>query len=360
MMQKQKGILVGFDDKGRGISLPSKVRNPSALFTGTTGAGKSTLIFQTAGELVRNGDTVFILDASNSFLPSQLHPSLLKEYKDFLVRYDIKQDGVPMSLWPIHQSGIEQRDDDVDAVMDILTTAASFGSRQTDKLRSGVDDAYPHRFKNSNQLGFLAECISQRLSENDSAAIIGKLHYLLRRTVTSPHLTLKTGRINVLDANGFSSSAQPQVMDLLLGMLWQNCQTAVIEPDRTIYILLDELHRLSFNLRKSPLAQILREGRKYHVGVLASTQTLLTFTKEQNALLNQAATKFYGVQTSEEAWNIANRLDPRLDRNIMARQLMSLHRGQFLMLGTKFVGNTLTEDPIIINNDLSNYICKEV
>ncbi len=351
------GIPVGTDKKNKTVRIPANPRNLICVIVGDSGCGKTTLVSNIAGSVVAGGDTVVIIDGSGSYTDSEIHPCLRQKYFKYLRRVDIKKEGIPLPIWPYHapDSG-DYREEDVDVVLDILTQTVTLGPIQKMQLRRCLEHAYDHRIYMEDHMRQIDFSIENCLMEKEAAPIINKLHYLLKRVRVNPTLGLWKGAVNILDVNEYSVNAQPQVMDLILAILWQNCQTIDPKENGRLYIALDELHRVNFSTKgATPLSSIIREGRKYGVGLILSTQTLQTFTKQQNALLNQAATKLFGVHATEEALFVA-KLVGNSDRQVkdLAVRLKTLRRGEFLMAGDKFIEMDCENTPIIITNNITS------
>ena len=114
-------------------------------------------------------------------------------------------------------------------------------------------------------------------------------------------------------------------------------------------LVLDEIQALS--LRKgSAFSAMLREGRRYGLGVLAATQFISAYDKEELEALMQAG-HFIIFKPSVNDIAFSARMIDRNDMDTWKRILSRLQRGQAVLVGSYTVNarKSTADSPIICN-----------
>lgn len=92
--------------------------------------------------------------------------------------------------------------------------------------------------------------------------------------------------INILQISGFSHKCRKFLTNFILELLWH--ETRMSRSKRRFQtVVLDEIQFLSLN-EDSAFSAMLREGRKYNLGVIAATQFLSAYEKAEIETLMQA------------------------------------------------------------------------
>jgi len=128
----------------------------------------------------------------------------------------------------------------------------------------------------------------------------------------------------VLQLGGLEDSVQRAVTEFLLWNLYRYIESQGPCPLR-IFVILDEAHRLAFS-QGAPVERILREGRKFGMGLILASQQPEDFN---SVAFGNTATKL-AFQTVDTSGRVARQLSRKLsqdNRVEVARNLSSLPRG---------------------------------
>lgn len=155
-------------------------------------------------------------------------------------------------------------------------------------------------------------------------------------------MALECRKTYLLDLSGFSMSVQKRLTPYILALLWKHIQS--IKTATPIFIVCDEFQNIGIS-DYSPLAQILREDRKFALSLLLATQSINSFEHDAITLLQQAATKLYFKPIESE-------LDETI-RNIGITDhatgyslLKGLQQGECIATGNFSVGSIQTNCPL--------------
>lgn len=145
----------------------------------------------------------------------------------------------------------------------------------------------------------------------------------------------------------YSMKERIVLVEIILSLLWRG----IVEYRKsdTDYVVLDEFQHISLKLG-SPLANILRMGRKKELSVILGTQFISSLPKKELNTIKQAGTAFYFRPTDNEITKIAKEIDYNNYKKWI-RKLSSLNRGKAVMKGCY----TVNENGIKWN---STIICK--
>ena len=112
-----------------------------------------------------------------------------------------------------------------------------------------------------------------------------------------------------------------------------------------LVLILDEVQKLGTGA-KDILPKLLREGRKFGISLMMATQLLNNYDGAKRSLFEQAATTLAFQQDGAAADLITK--DKALAKNQKDR-LCSLSRGTCLAIGRLFLGNMVSNQPILLN-----------
>jgi DNA phosphorothioation-dependent restriction protein DptH len=291
-------ILLG-DDIGSGEVVywnPEPDRgapNPHVLIVGESGHGKTYTASCLVAELVQIGIPSIIFDYGQGF--SLKHAS--EQFRDWAhaVELEINRDGIalnPLEILPADLHGpatVAQRVADT-----MLRVYPRMGVQQHALVRRAVLEvlsevgitqhdrsswkAKPPTFRNlERKLNDYASSshVTNRRVAASAASHVSALFVFDTFRSTGPKLSWsdlldKPNQVWIIQIGGLESSVEQAVTEFLLWSFVRFMEAQGPGPLRC-FIVLDEAHRLSF-ATGSPVEKLLREGRKFGVGVLLSSQ----------------------------------------------------------------------------------------
>lgn len=306
-----------------------------------SGFGKTYAMQRLEENLALAGAEIIVLNYNSTHTRFQTDEAV--------IHWDVSKKGLPFPLFSAFKRPDGSREDLFDVSESIVGV---FGS------------VYPLQ---SRQRAALRSAVRKTLERNGSQADFSKLAFYLENTGEEVPLSvfekyaplfekikftrlkgnlLESGKILVLDMDKFTSQLQCFASELILAVLWRWFQLWGQYAKRPLYVVCDECQNLTFK-KNSVLSQILREGRKFNMAVLLATQSLTTFSKEQVAVIMQAATQLYFHPAPSEARALA-RLTGAEDVREMEKKLMGLRRGECIAVGRFQVGSMVVEHPVKI------------
>ena len=141
------------------------------------------------------------------------------------------------------------------------------------------------------------------------------------------------GRTYIVQLKGLEHQLEKVVTELLLWNLMGYIESLGQGPLRCI-VLLDEAHRLSFSAQ-SPIEKMLREGRKFGMGVILASQQPEDFSP---VAFSNTATKLI-LNISDDKGTVIRQLARKAKVGTtlanLAKQLSTLTRGQAIFISGK-------------------------
>ncbi len=312
-------ILLGFDIETREPTYwnPDPATgsvNPHVLILGESGFGKTYTICCLLGELARRGIRSIVFDYGQGFslesAPEQFvqwaHP----------IEIQASRDGInvnPLQIFPTDILGpvnVAQR------VADTFSRVyTKIGVQQHAVLRQAILDSFEdvgivreNESTWSNSLP-LFECIREKLEtiatnplhpQNSVAATVGShistmfVFNTFRPSglqLSWPNMFSSSNRVFVVQLKGLEFTLEKAVTEFLLWNLIGYIESTGPSPLRC-FIVLDEAHRLAFE-KGSPVEKLLREGRKFGLGLILASQQPEDFS--QVAFANTATKLVFQV-----------------------------------------------------------------
>lgn len=343
-------LCVGHAFKGRNqVYISNQALNPSVLVTGLSGAGKSWKLFQLEESIMKSGNQLLILDFHGSHHNRRFWEKVGKRCE--VNQIDIHERGIPLSiLSPLKMPDgkAESTEDAANSVLKILANVTpNLGDRQAATLRQAILEAVKNRhLYANNEMRGIDEAL-ENIDDPRAEALREKLWFLLNKCLISTNAAiLESGKVNIFDLNGFDFETQVQVAELILNLAWRYLTRYGSQNAGILYLVCDEAQNFSAN---SVLSNILREGRKHHVGVIIATQTLQTFSKGQRAVIEQAATKLHFRPAGTEALQLATAISAK-DRMFWRDQLLRLRTGQCVAVGSFMTaGGVEVQRPLVLS-----------
>jgi hypothetical protein len=291
-------ILVGVDaENGEAVfwnpDQASGTPNPHVLILGESGTGKTYAISCLTAELAQEGIVSIVFDYGQGFSPKTMPREFVKATNP--VELHVGRDGVdinPLQLFPSDLHGpvnVAQRVADTfarvykkigvqqhailrKAVLDIMADAGirqdspdawsadlpTFGSIQ-EKLADLADQPQ------SPQARFAAS-----VSSHVSTLFVFNTFRPSGQKLAWTDILAARNRIVVIQLQGLEHSLEQAVTEFLLWNLIGFIEALGPGPLRC-FVVLDEAHKLSFD-RGSPVEKLLREGRKFGLGLILASQ----------------------------------------------------------------------------------------
>jgi DNA phosphorothioation-dependent restriction protein DptH len=333
--------------------------NPHLLIVGESGSGKTYATQCICAELAQRGLPTIVFDFGQGFA---LNTSP-REFTEFAMPIEINvgKDGININPLQIFPSDIHGPINVAQRIADTFARVyPTIGVQQHAILRDAILDAFlnvgidarskktwtlkPPRF---NDLKLTLETIAQdkdHPSRRFAAAVASHISTVfVFNTFRSTGLDLswetilsRGGRTYIVQLKGLEHLLERVVTELLLWNLIGFIESLGPGPLRCL-VLLDEAHRLSF-ASNSPVEKLLREGRKFGIGVVLASQQPEDFSSV--AFTNTASKLVFNV--TDERGAVARQIARKSsgDANFLGliRQLGSLPRGQACFLTSDSAG----------------------
>lgn len=297
-----------------------------------SGSGKTVRLNQLELNAVKDGKTAVIFDINQSHSAENIFPLIQEEYMGYVNRIDAKHDGIDIRFLQPIQGKNGQTEDVVNVISSTayaLGIPLKMGSRQMGVLREAELYAMRHISEFSDEMVAIEAGIKQM--DNAVADVVyQKLWTLIHSNVLrQSDKKIVDGKINVISFAGMDKITQATLVEVILSYLWRKIPLSDNE-DETILVV-DEYQNLMLG-EESILRAVLREGRKFNIGLLLATQTLNVFDKATRSVINQAATHLYFRPEVNEIRNVAKEIDPTNIQKWMCI-LRNLKRGEAVAVG---------------------------
>lgn len=156
-----------------------------------------------------------------------------------------------------------------------------------------------------------------------------------------------SSRIIILQLSDFSELHKQNLTEFFSYLIWQETQN-LKETRKFDVLLLDEFQNMKFSKKKA-LVQILREGRKFGLAAILSTQFLSNFDSAQINTLMQSGNTLIFHPTVRDLKLLASQIDFE-NVNIWRKILNNLNVGEAVYLGNYYLNNKnkVFSQPIIV------------
>lgn len=322
------------------VKISTDSPNHSKILTGISGSGKSERKMDLERKAVLEGSTVIEIDIDGS------------RPKDGGENYIFAQEeGLNLCLLEK-----PKRSDNtklyyvnyISSLLDVFSRIYFLGDRQKGALREAIQFATKNRKDYSDDL----EAIGGGLLESGTALSRGvyeKMWPVLKCGVfRRSSKAIQQGMINVISLENLPPSLQTACAEIFLNVFWKQIRENkyLREP---VTIVIDEFQNLSVK-KRSTLTDILREGRKYKLDLLLSTQSLAVFSSDTIAALNQAATRLYFRPSLSDVRKTAAEIDSQ-NQERWTLILKRLKVGEALSVGDFCINGRTVSKPIITKTD---------
>ncbi len=284
-----------------------KIKNKLVLVTGKSGFGKTSLGRRFVRGFTKETISSIIIDYSSSFREKELLGIGKYTY------YNIADIGFGIDLFKRYTVKIEDKlvkesiQQQADRICENIINAYKIrGENQKYLLRMAIESV----LKSGNPSVDKMINVLKRHKSQSSKGLVYKLEPLCRvrksrRTIDWKNI-IDLGEATVFQFSDTNEPVKTLLIELLLSDLWEYVKKTRDNPD--FMIVLDEIQNMSF----SPMSFLgkLREFRKFHIGVVMTTQFIgESFKGDAKALLNQADTKIYFKPDSENINQVAKEID---------------------------------------------------
>ncbi|MBZ5631459.1 MAG: ATP-binding protein [Acidobacteriia bacterium] len=300
--------------------------NPHVLILGESGYGKTYATSCLLAELANSNVPSVIFDYGQGFSPETLDPVFRDQARP--VHFELSRDGIainPLEIFPVDIHGpatVAQRIADTFARVyprigvqqhaairrAVLEVLADSGIKQHDRATWG---ARPPHFRNVERK--LADLAEQPASPVRRVALAAASHISTlfvfdtfrstgRKLSWNDLIGPQEAHTWILQLGGLESSVERTVTEFLLWNLIRFVEARGPGKLRC-FVVLDEAHKMSFS-PGSPVEKLLREGRKFGLGLILASQQPEDFSPVAFA---NTATKIV-FQVSDERGVISRKL----------------------------------------------------
>ncbi len=324
--------------------------NRHMLIFGSSGMGKTYTIECLLSELGRFGQNSLIVDYTNGFMDHQLEA----EFKNVLspVQHIVRRE--PLAINPFRQRAEmigevtlpEHPSTTAQRVSGVFSEVYNFGDQQ----KSALYQAIKNGLEESGDSGLTMEDLIpelQRLAEEKGAqrqfagGVISKLIPFLDQNPFGNEdpegwerlFKDQTHHCHVIQLAGFMREAGRLVTEFALIDLYWFYRSIGTQASPQV-VVLDEVQNLDHR-DESPLAQLLREGRKFGFSLILATQIMSSLNKDERDRLFLAGHKLFFRPSDTEmrgyAEIAATSTGDKLD--VWQQRLASLKKGECYSLG---------------------------
>ena len=281
-MKNQISIFLGHNptNKKKLLWVPDLEKNPHLITIGGSGSGKTETLKAIMLELKNQKVNSLILDFHNDF----------KVFADNLVQID------EATLHPLEVQINEKPLDVAYKVSKMIANVFSLGEVQEAIIRDSIKQFYMKsgikdlKEKNDGKINLLPfRFFKDILYESEIKApgiqkLIAKISVLfdvdlfMNADSTSVSLDSVIKKLSVIELLGFpTDEVKSLVGDLLLNKLINQLYIKGKTDEYWLYVVIDEAHRMMYP--GSPVELLLRESRKYGVGVILASQRPTDFSE---------------------------------------------------------------------------------
>ena len=353
-------ILLGADSRAQSVYWEygdPELENRHLLIFGGSGSGKTYAIQCLLLELAKQGQHAAIIDYTDGFLPSHLDPVFV-ECTSPTTHVLVRQ---PFPINPFQRLARDEQ-----GIGMLLDQPHNVASRVSDVFCSVYDVGDVQR-------AALAKHIELGLSNGGDFGLEELLASLSDDKGAPPTLALKIAEL--VKQKPFANSGEsgwnqlfegPQLIHILqLTNLSKDIQRLIAEfalwdffayatrhggKNKPLPIVLDEVQNLDHRTDRA-LDKLLREGRKFGVGMVLATQTISNFNKEQRSRLFQSGHKLFFKPAETERREFAQILaDVAVgrSRDEWVAELSKLGKGECWSIGPRRIaaGGPVRRDPV--------------
>lgn len=353
-------LLLGPDNRGQNIYWEygdPELENRHLLIFGASGSGKTYAIQCLLLEMIKQRQHAAIIDYTDGFLPSKLD-SIFVERANPLTHVLVQQ---PFPINPFQRLSreepgigalLEQPHNVASRVADVFCSVYTVGDVQRAALTRQIEQGL------SSGGRFGLEELQQALETDPSSPqnLALKISELVRQKPFAieegsgwKHIFEESSLAHILQLVNISKDMQRLIAEFAL---WDFFAYATRNGNKDIPlpVVLDEVQNLDHRPDRA-IDKLLREGRKFGVGMILATQTISNFDKEERSRLFQCAQKLFFKPAETERKEFAQLLadvSPTRNREEWVIELGKLGKGECWAIGPHRVveGRPMRREPI--------------
>ncbi|NVI09246.1 ATP-binding protein [Paraburkholderia youngii] len=353
-------LLIGTDSRGQEVHWEygdPELENRHLLIFGASGSGKTYAIQCLLLEMVKQLQHVAIIDYTDGFLPSKLD-RLFVESTNPETHVLVQQ---PFPINPFQRLSREEP-----GIGELLELPHNVASRVADVFCSvyTVGDVQRAALSRHIEQGltsggnFSLEELLRALEADPNApqTLALKISELVKQKPFSieqgsgwKHIFEESSLAHILQLVNISKDMQRLIAEFAL---WDFFAYATRNGNKDIPlpVVLDEVQNLDHRSDRA-IDKLLREGRKFGVGMILATQTISNFDKEERSRLFQCAQKLFFKPAETERKEFAQILadvSPTRSRDEWVIELGKLGKGECWAVGPHRIaeGRPMRRDPI--------------
>lgn len=322
------------------VNISKNSPNRHIVMSGISGSGKSVRIANIEKRAIASGETVLALD---------LNGTHEVETETDVVFISAQKDGINIKILDTSfvEKGEETPANLIEFAMEILCPRSMRGSCQLEAVREAIKYAIKNRRLYSSEM----EAIKFWLESQDNLASKGAYHYLCdildSEIFRRSDKCIQSGKMNIISLKGVNPKTQNRIVEILLKVLWKQLRIRG-KCIHNITLEIDEFQNLDID-KSTILFQLLSEARKYGLRLILSTQTLTIFSRQQLAIINQAAVKLFFQQAASDLKKVADLIDSA-HRDRWIDELRRLKVGQAITVGELELAGRSLSRPIITSS----------
>ena len=331
-------IKIGVIEKDVPVRISTNSPNEHIAVFGISGTGKSTRIREIVEDVQSSEGTVIAFDLTGEDFKT------LKSAN----RIHAVSDGIALQIFDTKQvkSGEESYVNFLGYVVDTFTNVYKLGIRQQGALRTAVEYAINHCSQYDTEMEALAAGLDGQDSDLASG-VHNKLWQILHGGLfRKSNKQFCVGKINILDFSGVNPTAQREMVEIILSILWKKLRTENKKEDRICLVVDECQHFLTGN---SILLEMLRESRKYSANIILSTQSNTGFTSAVMSAVNQTAVQLFFRPSVSDMKKVADMIAPQ-DAGRWLLMLKKMRVGESVATGNLSVNGKEIHYPLIIRS----------
>jgi len=341
MENKMTENYVGKIVSGKDVYIGQDSPNGHIIITGISGAGKSVRIADLEQHIIDSGGTIIALDMNGT------HEKVDGEKCCYI---SALKNGLDIRFLDttLVKTGKETMTNLLQYAMETLCPRQLRGACQLAAVRNALKYAIEHKKDYRTEM----QAITYGLGMQDSPAAAGAYNHLcdilegniFRRSEKQ----FQEGKLNVVSLKGINPKTQKRIVEILLAVIWRKMRMSG-EDRKQWTLVLDEFQNLAME-KDTVLFQMLTEARKYKLRLILATQTLTVFTKNELAVINQAAIKLFFRPGSSDMKSVAEFIEPG-KRDKWITELSHLRIGQAITVGSLEICRRPVNQPIITSSE---------
>ncbi|MCK5217859.1 MAG: ATP-binding protein, partial [Methanosarcinales archaeon] len=279
-------IFLGYDGNREVYWLPKEENSWNFIIVGSAGTGKTQTVRAIIKAFDNNNIPYLVFDFREDYC--------LKKESQFGQVLDLAS----ISINPLEIEGENSPKDQKYQISDIIDLIYKIGPKQIGFIRESIKKSYENKgiYENNPEswnnfpptFNDIQNYLNQKSKEGTSPeknaiqGIFSRLDPIFDYDVFSPETTIKFE--DILKSNtiiNLSKLPNDNIKSIVCEFFLRKLRYYLYEKGSSrepiLYVIIDEAHRLKYD-KKSSIGQLLKEARKYGVGVVLSTQDPVDFT----------------------------------------------------------------------------------